>query len=98
MLVDGTPVSVQCPHLQTTVFKQTHKRKCFNVPSDSDVLYSVIETSVLPKQFLGKDYNGWFAIAFPAVFSAGIWNLARVLLIAIIVFTKDAVGYLRSTN
>ena len=32
--------------------------------------------SVLLKQFL-EDYTGWFAIAFPEVVRAGIWNLFR---------------------
>ena len=37
---------------------------------------------VLPKQFLGKGYPGWFAIAFPAVVNAEIWNLALMPAIA----------------
>ena len=36
----------------------------------------------LPKQFHGKGYAGWLAIAFTAVVKAGIWNLASVPAIA----------------
>ena len=40
--------------------------------------------SVLLKEFIAKGYTGWFAVAFPAVVRAGIWNLAMVPAIAAI--------------
>ena len=53
---------------------------------------------VLSKQFLGKGYIGWFAIAFPAVVRAGIWNLAMMPAMAQRLFSKDTVGSLTSIN
>jgi len=50
------------------------------------------------KQFLGRGYTGWFAIAFPAVVKSGIWNLVMVPTIARLLFAKDTLGYLTSTN
>ena len=53
---------------------------------------SCYKTLVQPKQFLGKRYTGWFAIAFPTGVRAGIWNLLRVPTIAHLLFAKDSVG------
>ena len=59
--------------------------------------YSV-RVSLLMKQFLGKGYTGWFAVAFPALDRVGIWNLAMVPIIACLPFMKDTIGSLTSTN
>ena len=54
--------------------------------------------SVLLKQFIGRSYAGWFAIAFPAVVMAGICNLYTVPEIAHLLFTKDTVGSFTSID
>ena len=46
---------------------------------------------MLPKQFLSKDYTGWFAIAFPTVVVAGILKLAMVPVLTRRLFVKDTV-------
>ena len=54
----------------------------------SHTLYRAL---VLLKQFLGKGYTGWFAIAFIAVVMAGMCNLFRVPAMARLLF-MDTVG------
>ena len=52
----------------------------------------------LMKQFLGKGYTRWFAIAFPAVVRAGILNVPLGPAIARLLFAKDTVESFTSTN
>ena len=54
--------------------------------------------SELLKQFLGKGYTWWFVFAFPAVVRAGILNLFMVPVITHLLFTKDTVESLTSTD
>ena len=67
--------------------------------SDYDVPYSITEhLLVQPKQFLGKHYAGWFAIAFLAVVREGIWNLFMGLAKARLLFAKNTLESLKSNN
>ena len=49
---------------------------------------------MLPEQFLGRGYTGWFASVFPAE----IWSLVRVPAKACPLITTDTVGCLTATN
>ena len=71
---------------------------CTPYSSSDSVTTLCHRASVLAKRVLGNSHTGWFAIAFPAVVRAGICNLAGVMEIALLLFAKETLGYLTSTN